>query len=241
MARTRVLIYNEYYHERIEESARRYYPEGIHKAIAEELMKIDKDLEISFATLDDHKEVITAEKLENTDVLLWWGHVRHGDVDDHVVSLVCEAVNKGMGLLVLHSGHESKVFQKLMGTRCGVGWYENGDHARIWFVDPTHPIVQGVANPLELEAEETYCEPFSVPAPDELIGITWWPGGQIFRGMSVYHRGYGKIFYFHPGHETCPSYRNPNVIKVIDNGIHYVCPTQRLSELSSYHLEPIEK
>ena len=135
---------------------------------------------------------------------------------------------------------ESKVFRRLMGTRCGVEWYERQDHGRIWILDQTHPIVQGVPNPIEIESEETYAEPFTVPVPDELIGVTWWQGGEIFRGMSVYRRGLGKIFYFHPGHETLPSYYNPAIVRAIDNGIHYVCPVVRVDEVTSHHIEPHE-
>jgi trehalose utilization protein len=145
-----------------------------------------------------------------------------------------------MGLIVLHSGHESKIFQRLCGTRCSVQWRESCENGHIWIVDPTHPIVQGVSNPIELEAEETYAEPFDVPTPDELIGITWWKGGEIFRGMSIYKRGRGKVFYFHPGHETLPSYYNADVIRVIDNGIHYVKPVARIQELTSAYMLPTE-
>ena len=236
----KVLIYNEYVHESHDGPAKDMYPRGMHMAISEGLQKIDDSLEFSYATLEDHKDVITKEKLADTDVLVWWGHMRHHLVDDDVVTLICEAVNQGMGLVVLHSGHESKVFRRLMGTRCGVEWYERQDHGRIWILDPTHPIAQGVPNPLEIEAEETYAEPFTVPTPDELIGVTWWQGGEIFRGMSVYHRGLGRIFYFHPGHETLPSYYNPGVIRAIDNGIHYVAPRIRVDEVTSHHIEPHE-
>lgn len=236
----KVLFYNEFVHERMPGRPQEMYPNGIHMAITEGLQKIDDTLTFEYACLDDHKEVITAEKLAETDVMIWWGHMRHGQVEDSVVQLVYEAVNKGMGLIVLHSGHESKIFQRLCGTRCSVHWRESCENGHIWIVDPTHPIVQGVANPIELEAEETYAEPFDVPTPDELIGITWWKGGEIFRGMSIYKRGRGKIFYFHPGHETLPSYYNEAVIRVIDNGIHYVKPTARIQELTSAYKLPTE-
>ena len=236
----KVLIYNEFVHEKEEGAAKEMYPKGIHIAITEELQKIDPELVFAYACLEDHKEVITEEKLAETDVLIWWGHMRHHMVDDAVVQCVCEAVNKGMGLIVLHSGHESKVFQRLMGTRCSVHWRESCENGHIWILDPTHPIVQGVPNSLDLEAEETYAEPFDVPTPDELLGVTWWKGGEIFRGMSLYKRGRGKIFYFHPGHETLPSYYNEHVIRVIDNAIHYLQPAGRIQKLTSEYKLPQE-
>ena len=236
-----VLIYNEYLHEREEGEAKRLYPEGIHHRLAEALLDIDDSLQFSFATLEDHAYVITEEKLRETDVLIWWGHMAHHRVEDHVVDLVCEAVNKGMGLVCLHSGHESKVFRRLMGTRCSVHWrvdYENGN---IWLLDETHPLCHGVHNPIRLEAEETYSEPFDVPVPDELVGITWWKGGEIFRSLCVYKRGHGKIVYFQPGHETLGSYYNDDVIRVIDNAIHYTAPSVRINELTSRYRLPEEK
>ncbi|MBO6158994.1 MAG: ThuA domain-containing protein [Firmicutes bacterium] len=237
-----ILIYNEFVHESQPGPAQDMYPRGIHMAISEGVSKIDPEaLSFTYATLENHRDVITRDVLKQTHVLIWWGHMRHHLVDDEVVRMICEEVGAGMGLIVLHSGHESKVFRALMGTRCGVEWYEKGDPGRIWILDQTHPIVKGVENPIEIEAEETYAEPFTVPVPDELIGITWWKGGEIFRGMSVYHRGLGKIFYFHPGHETLPSYYNPAVIRVIDNAIHYVAPVQRVDEVTSHHIEPHEK
>ena len=77
-----------------------------------------------------------------------------------------------------------------------------------------------------LDKEECYCEPFMIPTPDELIFITWWEGGEIFRGGVTYKRGNGKIFYFHPGHETLPSYYNKNVLKVIGNAIRWAVPAE---------------
>lgn len=237
----KVLIYNEFVHEQQEGSeAQKMYPQGIHMAITQGLQKIDQELSFCYAHLENHEEIITEELLNETDVMIWWGHMRHQAVSDEVVNLVCQAVNKGMGLIVLHSGHESKVFQKLMGTRCSVQWREVNENGRIWLLDQTHPIVQGVESPLELEAEEMYGEPFDVPQPDELLGITWWKGGEIFRGMSVYRRGRGKVFYFHPGHETLPSYYNEQVIRIIDNALHYLKPAVRISELTSSYKLPQE-
>ncbi|MCI8633612.1 MAG: trehalose utilization protein ThuA [Lachnospiraceae bacterium] len=238
----RVLIYNEFMHEqKVGSAAQRMYPKGIHMAIAEGLQKLDPDLSFQYATLENHRDTLTEEALAETDVLIWWGHMHHQDVEDAVVSRVCEAVNKGMGLIVLHSGHESKVFQRLMGTRCSVHWRESNENGHIWLLDETHPIVQGVQNPLDLSAEETYAEPFDIPQPDELLGVTWWKGGEIFRGMNLYRRGRGKIFYFHPGHETLPSYYNEQVLRVIDNALHYLQPVCRVQELTSRYKVPQEK
>lgn len=236
----KVMIYNEYLHEREEGPARDMYPRGIHGALSEGLAKLDESFEFSFCCLENHEEILTEETLKETEVLVWWGHVGHHLVSDAVVERVCEAVNKGMGLVMLHSGHESKVFRRLMGTRCSLHWYVNESHGRIWLLQEDHPICRGVSNPIEIPVEETYAEPFDVPEPDELLGITWWEGGEIFRGMNVYRRGIGKVFYFHPGHETFGSYYEKDILRVIANAVRYVRPERRIEALESRHVEPKE-
>ena len=232
----KVTVWNEYRHEKSEEHIRKVYPEGIHTQIASFLK--ENGFDVTTATLDEPEHGLTAEVLENTDVLIWWGHMAHGEVKDEIVERVCKRVNrKGMGLVVLHSGHHSKVFKKLMGTSCSLMWREIGEHGRVWCVDPTHPIAQGVPQSFVLEKEECYCERFQIPTPDELVYVTWWEGGEIFRGGVTYKRGYGKIFYFHPGHETVPSYYNENVIKVIGNGIRWAKP---IAEIPDEPVDPVD-
>ena len=230
MEKIRVTIWNEFYHEKKDGEAKKLYPEGIHEFLKNALAA--DDLEITTAWLDkDEEHGLSKEVLKNTDVLVWWGHMKHDSVKDEIVERVCKRVNrKGMGLVVLHSGHHSKVFKKLMGTSCSLRWREIGEHGRVWWVDPTHPIAQGVPQSFVLEKEECYCERFQIPTPDELVYVTWWEGGEIFRGGVTYKRGYGKIFYFHPGHETVPSYYNENVIKVIGNGIRWAKPIAEIPD-----------
>ena len=160
---------------------------------------------------------LTDEVLDNTDVLFWWGHVLHGEVSDAVVAKVYERVLKGMGLVVLHSGHFSKIFKKLMGTGCNLKWRESGDLERLWVVKPSHPIAAGLGEYFELPAEETYGEHFDIPAPDEVVFASWFSGGELFRSGCCFERGNGRIFYFRPGHETFPTFYDENVKKVLVN------------------------
>ena len=102
----RVLIYNEFYHERTHEAAKAVYPDGIHKAIADFLAT--DDIEVKCTTLENDECRITKEMLDETDVLIWWGHVRHHLVSDEVAALVRDAVLSGMGVIFLHSAHHSK-------------------------------------------------------------------------------------------------------------------------------------
>lgn len=220
---TRVTVWNENRHEKSDERIAKVYPEGIHGAIASYL-RTQPGFEVRTATLDEPEHGLTDEVLANTDVLTWWGHMAHGDVSDAVVDKVHKRVLDGMGLIVLHSGHFSKIFRKLMGTTCNLKWREIGEKQRLWVVEPGHPIVEGIGEYFELEHEEMYGERFDIPAPDTLVFISWFPGGEVFRSGCCYHRGRGKIFYFQPGHETYPTYYNPTVLKVIANAVRWAAP-----------------
>ncbi len=214
----RVAIFNEFYHEKTEESIKAIYPKGIHEALKEQLQ--DENTEITTVTLDSIND-ITEELLSNTDVMIWWGHMCHHLVPDDIAKLVQEAVLSGMGFIALHSAHHSKPFKLLMGTPCSLSWRENGDYERLWVCDPSHPIAKGIDRYVKLEHEEVYSEPFSIPEPDKLIFIGSFEGGEVLRAGCCYRRGYGKIFYLQPGHETYPTFYNPQIIRIIKNAIEW--------------------
>ena len=220
---TRVTVWNEARHEKRNPRVSSVYPEGIHGAIAAGLQK--HGLDVRTATLDEPEHGLTQEVLDNTDVLTWWGHMAHRDVQDEIVERVHKRVLDGMGLIVLHSGHFSKIFQRLMGTTCNLKWREANDKERIWVVEPGHPIVEGIGEYIELEKEEMYGERFDIPAPETLVMVSWFTGGEVFRSGCCYQRGLGKIFYFRPGHETYPTYHNDQVIRVIANAVRWAAPT----------------
>ena len=226
----RVTVWNEYCHEQEEERIRKVYPNGIHSAIAEFLGK-DAEFEVTTATLyDENLQLrpnagITDELLANTDVMFWWGHIRHGEVPDEIAVKVKEAVLSGMGMIFLHSAHHSKPFKLLMGTTCNLGWRESDDKERLWILDHNHPIMAGVEGRFfELEAEETYTEPFGIPDPDKLLLIGWYNGGEVFRSGCIWHRENGKVFYFQPGHESYPTFYNPTVQKILTNAARWTAP-----------------
>lgn len=217
-----VTIWNEYRHEKENPKVQEIYPEGIHQQLASFLPA--DEFKVTTATLDEEEHGLTEEVLKETDVLLWWGHIAHEEVEDEIVDRVHQRVLEGMGLIILHSGHFSKIFKKLMGTTCDLKWREDDLGCKIWNVNPSHPITEGIGEWIELEQEEMYGEHFDVPAPDELIFISSYPNGEVFRGGMTYRRGNGKIFYFHPGHETYPSYYNEKVQQVIKNAIKWSAP-----------------
>lgn len=220
----RVVVWNEYRHEKSSEQIKAIYPQGMHAVIADHLNQ-EAGITADLACLDDPEHGLPASRLAETDVLIWWGHMAHHEVKDEVVARVQERVLGGMGLIVLHSGHFSKIFQRLMGTSCNLWWREINEKARYWVVSPNHPIAAGLGPYFELPHEEMYGEFFDVPAPDELVFIAWFAGGEVFRAGCCYQRGHGRVFYFQPGHETYPNYKDPNVLKVITNAVRWAAPT----------------
>jgi trehalose utilization protein len=219
----RVTIWNEYRHEREDERYAAVYPDGIHGAIAQGLAAFPR-LVIATATLDEPEHGLTDERLASTDVLVWWGHKAHGEVADEIVDRVQRRVLDGMGLIVLHSGHFSKIFKRLMGTSCDLKWREANDRERLWVVAPGHPIVDGIGEYIDLDIEEMYGEHFDVPPPEQLVFVSWFSGGEVFRSGCCYTRGAGKIFYFRPGHESFPTFHNAEVRRVIANAAQWAAP-----------------
>ena len=216
----RTVVWNEFLHERENEAVRALYPHGIHRTIADALATAS-DLAISTATLAEEDHGLGEERLAATDVLLWWGHKAHGQVSDEVVERVAARVFAGMGLIVLHSGHFSKIFRRLMGTPCALRWREAGERERLWVVAPHHPIARGLGPAVEIPQSEMYGEPFVVPEPLETVFISWFQGGEVFRSGLTYQRGAGRIFYFGSGHETYPIYHQPEVQTVLRNAVRW--------------------
>ncbi|MGI8459504.1 MAG: ThuA domain-containing protein [Propionibacteriaceae bacterium] len=214
-----VVVWGENRHEQIEPHVAEIYPDGMHTTIAAGITENLPTAVVSTTTLDEPQHGMTEEVLAATDVLVWWGHAAHGEVADEVVDRVHRHVLSGMGLLVLHSGHWSKIFGKLMGTTCTLRWRSEQDRELVWTVDPTHPIAAGVPNPIVIDAQEMYGETFDIPAPDELIFISSFSGGEVFRSGCTFRRGHGKIFFFSPGDQDFPVYHHADVRRVIANGV----------------------
>ncbi len=216
----RVTVWGEYRHEKRNPAVAAVYPDGMHNTIAGALRK-QSGFSVRTATLDEPEHGLTDDVLNTTDVLTWWGHVAHNEVRDEIVAKVRQRVWEGMGLIVLHSGHFSKIFKSLMGTSCDLKWREAGENERIWVVEPGHPIAEGLGETIELEHEEMYGERFDIPQPETLVFVSWFKGGEVFRSGCCYTRGKGRIFYFRPGHETFPTYHHPDVQRVIANAVRW--------------------
>lgn len=235
----RVTVWNEFRHEKLHKEIAKVYPDGIHSVIAGFLNTQD-DMEVRTATLDEPEHGLTDEVLNSTDVLIWWGHMAHEEVSDDIVNKVYKRVMHGMGLIVLHSGHASKIFRKLCGTDSGsLKWREIGEKERLWVVDPAHPIADGLNEYIEIPHEEMYGEYFWIPKPDDLVFVSWFEGGEVFRSGCCWHRGLGKVFYFRPGHESFPVYYQPEIQKVITNGVRWAAPCNA-PKIVSGNTQPLE-
>jgi trehalose utilization protein len=214
-----VTVWNEYVQERTEEDVAEVYPNGIHAVLISALK--ERGHEVRLATLDEPEHGLTTDVLNDTDVLVWWGHRAHEDVEDKIVERICTHIYNGMGFVPLHSSHFSKLFKRLMGTPCSLDYRESGERERVWAVDPGHPIAEGLDESFVIPEAEMYSEPFAVPEPDRLIFVSWFEGGEVFRSGCCYHRGNGRIFYFRPGHETYPVYQKSVVQDVLDNAVRW--------------------
>jgi len=236
----RVTVWGENVHERENAIVADIYPNGMHGCIADTLNSQD-GIVASTVTLQDPEHGMTAEKLAETDVLIWWGHAAHGDVDDAIVERVCDAVFSGMGIIFLHSAHFAKPFKRLMGAPCNLTWREAGERERLWVTSRNHPIAEGLPDHFELEHEEMYGEPFGVPEPLETVFVSWFAGGEVFRSGLTYKRGAGNVFYFRPGHETYPTYYDANVQRVIANGVRWAFnPQPRIADPNEAPNMPVE-
>ncbi len=220
MTSIRLTVWNEFRHERVPGRPQEIYPDGIHTTIANALGR--RGFIVQTATLDDPEHGLTEARLDETDVLLWWGHMAHDDVEDLIVDRVTHHITQnGMGFLPLHSGHFSKPFKRLMGTSCDLKWRESGDREIIWVANPHHPIAQGLSDRFLLDEVEMYGEHFDIPHPEDIVFISWFSSGEVFRSGCCWTRGRGRIFYFRPGHETYPIYHDDNVQNVLANGARW--------------------
>jgi trehalose utilization protein len=240
----RVTVWNEGVHEKKNAKVRALYPKGMGWQIAQYLKKQPGIGSVKVGELGDPDQGLPDKLLENTDVLTWWGHLAHDKVKDTLAKKVQQRVLEGMGIVVLHSGHYSKPFKRLMGTGCDLKWREwqdIGEKERLWVVDPAHPIAEGIPEYFEIERAEMYGEHFNIPQPDQLVFISWFQGGEVFRSGCCWHRGLGKVFYFRPGHETFPIYHHETVLKVIYNGVLWAAPSRMAGKVVRAKHEPLEK
>ncbi len=234
-----VVVWNEFRHEKTHPAVRKLYPKGMHTVLADYLRSLP-GVEAATATLDEPEHGLTEAVLDAADVLIWWGHAAHDEVQDAIVQRVQNRVLEGMGLIVLHSAHFSKIFQALLGTHCSLKWREIAEKERLWNVEPSHPITEGIGEYIELPNAEMYGERFDIPTPDQVIFLSWFEGGEVFRSGCTWQRGHGRIFYFRPGHETYPIFYNEHILKVIGNAARWAAGQRVRIPSACPNVEPLE-
>ena len=236
----KVTVWNEYKDRQKMPEVTSVYPDGLHKAIADFLNR-DGGISAGVSIITDAEQGLAEQILDNTDVLIWWGHLHHNEVEDALVKRVVDRVQRGMGIIFLHSAHQSKPFMSLLGTTGYLGWREANEKSRVWTAAPSHPIAEGIPSQFLLEHEEMYSEPFGIPEPDATVFISWFEGGNVFRSGVTFQREYGRVFYFQPGHETFPVYHNPHVQRIITNAVKWAKPVVRVDSRKCPKLDALEK
>lgn len=224
----KVTIYNEFIHEQIYEGIRQVYPEGIHGCI-KSFLETDENLSIKIATFEMPEHGLSEEVLNDTDVLIYWSHCRQDEFSDEVANNIRKHVLMGMGFVGLHSAHFSKAMKLLLGTSMTLRW-KHGDSEKLFCIAPTHPIAAGVPASFAIPQEEMYGELFDIPKPDDVIFTGWFASGEVFRSGCTFTRGYGKIFYFQPGHEEYPVYYMPEIQLIIKNAIQWCNNPNKLTK-----------
>ncbi|GDX40551.1 trehalose utilization protein ThuA [Armatimonadota bacterium] len=238
MDKIRVLIWDE----NPSHAPKEIYPHGINGAIAEGLEALDPRIQATSINLDMAEQGCAEALLAEADVLFWWGHARHHEVTEETARRVFTNVHeRGMGLVALHSAHYSKILQWVLACPGHLkgGWREAepADTEEITVCAPRHPIAQGVSD-FTLDREEMYGSPFDVPPPQCVVLQSYFPlGGEYFPSGACWSVGRGKtegftsgpgkgvgegegagrVFYFRPGHETYPTYYDPNVRQIMRN------------------------
>ena len=224
------------------------YPHDINGAIAEGLAGLE-GWEVVTANLSDPEQGLPDSLLNRADVLIWWGHKKHGEVKDALVQKIVNRVKEdGMGFIALHSAHFAKPNIALMsiartkqelldavtpkGHVAAWGAYVNDcTDLKVTTLATEHPIAKGVPPDFNLAYTERYNNPYAVPTPEQVIfdGVyTKKDGGKVPSQLGfVWTIGKGRMFYFQVGHETCPVYFDPAIRKIIGNAVAWATPEKK--------------
>ena len=101
-------------------------------------------------------------------------------------------------------------------------WRADGQPSHVTTLLPDHPIARGIPKQFDVSHTEMYDEPFHVPTPDALIFEEHWDKGEHFRSGMLWNVGEGKVFYFRPGHEVYPVYKEALPLKIVENAVRYL-------------------
>jgi len=240
-------------------------------------------ISVRSVNINDPGQGLAGGVLDDCQVLIWWGHVRHAEISAETGRSIVERIKDGkLSLVALHSAHWSTPFVEAMNERtrldvvgkfhsegnerleitfvspaqrymvpkadarvtpyvswrkfpdglakatvhlplcCFPAYRGDGKPSRVTLLKPDHPIAQGIPKEFEIPQTEMYDEPFHVPQPDEVILEERWAAGEWFRSGAVWKLGKGRVFYFRPGHETYPIYKQPIPLKIMTNSVRWL-------------------
>ena len=269
----RVLIWDEQ-----QPKQKQAYDHYIGATLAKHLEKSNK-FEIISTHIDAPQHGIDVATLDATDVIIWWGHVRHSEISISETKPIIDRIKDGkLSFIALHSAHWATPFMEAMNEKtreitekkfqvaseavkyvappgrvpphkssvltpfylaytrgrvtgevqvnlpncCFPAWRADGKPSLMRSVSMSHPIATGIPSSFKIAKTEMYSEPFHVPEPDTVIFEEYWDAGEWFRSGMVWNIGKGKVFYFRPGHETYPVFKEPIPLKVIENAVSYL-------------------
>jgi trehalose utilization protein len=263
------------------------YSNFLGNEIADNLRRVGKagkgqrELAVRSVRLDDPEQGLSSEVLDNCDVLVWWGHQRHGEVKVATAEAIVQRVITGqLSLIALHSAHWSTPFIEAMNARAVAdaisglskeeqakvkltkvqpekrlyrkdepltpsskktaqadgtlllevrlpscvfsGVKDSGTPSHVRTLLKNHPIARGVPAAFDIPQTEIYDGPFHVPAPDAIIFDERWDGGETFPAGCLWKMNLGKVFYFRPGHETYPIFKQPEVMRIVENAARWL-------------------
>jgi trehalose utilization protein len=105
---------------------------------------------------------------------------------------------------------------------CFPAFRNDGEPSTLITKNPYHPIAKGLPPTFKIPLTEMYDEPFHIPNPDEVIFEETWETGEWFRSGLIWNMGGGKVFYFRPGHETYPVFKQDKIIQVLANACEWL-------------------
>ena len=109
-----------------------------------------------------------------------------------------------------------------MPNCCFPSYRPDGEPSTMTVTARKHPIAKGLPDTFKIHASEMYNEPFHVPEPDTVIFEERWEQGEWFRSGMIWKVGKGQVFYFRPGHETYPVFKQAEVIQIIANACQWM-------------------
>jgi trehalose utilization protein len=118
--------------------------------------------------------------------------------------------------------HENGVWKLALPLCVFPAYRADGAPGHLTTVLPQHPIAAGLPAHWDIPQTEMYGEPFHVPAPDEVVFEESWDKGEHFRSGCVWNVGKGRVFYFRPGHEIYPIFKQAEPLKVVENAARWL-------------------